>query len=86
MSESRRDLGYDIPSDPETNRSIRQILHPETKPDPRHPDEDWQVSEQAKEAGRVGIADTRTILEAKRKQSLGEALTPDEVALLAKLY
>jgi hypothetical protein len=86
MSESRRDLGYEIPSDPETNRDIRRILDPKSKPDPRHPDMDWQISDQDKEIGRAGIADNRAILQAKRKQSLGEALTPDEVALLAKLY
>jgi hypothetical protein len=86
MSESRREQGYSIPSDPETNRKIREALHPETKPDARHPDSEWQISEQDRETGRAGIADSRAILEAKRKQSLGEALSPDEERILAQLH
>jgi hypothetical protein len=86
MSEIRRDLGYDIPPNRETNRKIRQYLHPETKPDPRHPDEDWQIDDDTKVAGIKGVADVRAVLEVKRKQREGEALTPEDERLLAELH
>ncbi len=84
MNEIRHDLGYrdELPSE-ESQRAMRRILAGEP---PNDPEQDWKLDEETKEIGRKGVADTRAILEAKRKQSLGEALTPQEEEILANLY
>ncbi|MFO0862980.1 MAG: hypothetical protein U0516_04675 [Candidatus Saccharibacteria bacterium] len=84
MSEIRHDLGYhnELPSE-DSQRAMRRILAGEPLNDPKP---DWKLDEETKEIGRRGVADTRAILEAKRKQSTGEALTPEEERILANLY
>lgn len=84
MNEIRKDLGYhdELPSE-ENQRAVRRILAGQP---PKDPEPDWKHDEATKEAGRAGIADTRTILEVKRKQSVGEPLTPQEERILAEIH
>ncbi len=84
MSEIRKDLGYheELPTE-ESQREMRRILAGQA---PKDPEPDWKLDEETKAIGRQGIADTRAVLEAKRKQSLGEALTPAEEQILANLH
>jgi len=84
MNEIRHDLGYhnELPSK-DSQRAMRRILAGQP---PNSPEGDWKLDEETKETGRRGVADTRAILEAKRKQSLGEALTPEEERILARLH
>jgi hypothetical protein len=84
MNEVRKDLGYsdEMPSE-ESKRAVRRILAGQP---PNDPAPDWKLDEETKETGKSGLADTRTILNIKRKQSVGEPLTPQEERLIAKIH
>ncbi len=84
MNEVRKDLGYqsELPSE-ESRQAMLRIL---ANQPPKDPEPDWKLSEATKKNGRESIAHTRAVLEAKRKQSTGEALTPNEVQILTDLH
>ena len=53
---------------------------------PKDPEPDWKLSDETKQTGLEGITHTRAVLEAKRKQLAGEALSPSEVQVLTDLH
>lgn len=84
MNEVRKDLGYqsELPSE-ESRQAMLRIL---SNQPPKEPEPDWKLSEDTKQTGLEGIAHTRAVLEAKRKQLAGDALSPSEVRVLKDLH
>lgn len=83
MSETYLDQTGSRESNDETNRQLKRIA---AGIPPKDPAPDWQLSNTTKELGKAGIADSRTILDIKRKQHGGEALSPQEVQILTDLH
>ena len=84
MNEVRKDLGYqsELPSE-ESRQAMLRILANQS---PKDPEPDWKLSDETKQTGLEGITHTRAVLEAKRKQLAGEALSPSEVQVLTDLH
>lgn len=82
MSETFHDTGYSQPIDDETNRKIRNILDGAEPRDAKHPDTDWQISDETKKLGKGNIAEIRT---ANSQASVNEAgLSDARLILTAK--
>lgn len=79
MSEAFHNTGYSQPIDDETNRKIRNILEGNKPRDAKHPDTDWQVSDEARELGKTTIAEIRT---AGSQRSVNEAGVSDSRLIL----